>query len=326
MSPAPLVSVVIPAFNSAGLIEQTLQSVQAQTFKNFEVIVVDDGSTDSTAATVQRFCSVDLRFILITQPHSDVSVARNTAIAHARGEFIAFLDADDIWLPEKLARQIELFREDPRANFTFTNFYMWNGHCDPSPWYPDNQPFPEGDMSHEISFSGSPGCAASMSTAMVRRELFHTIGLFDPELMMGEDWDLWLRLAERGLCVRGTREPLARYRRWSGSKSNQKLKTVEANVRVLEKNFRTTRRPGLRPLYKRSLAIARLKLELARARQLIETRPDAVPAAIWRAWRLYPRQLKWLMRFVLLSWPKILGGRMTERIVHRKLIQKFQKW
>ena len=95
------------------------------------------------------------------------------------------------------------------------------------------------------------------------------------------------------------------------------------DVRVLEKNLRTTQRPELRPLYKRSLAIARLKLELARARRLIETQPDAVPAAIWRAWRLHPRQLKWLMRFALLSWPKILGGRVTERIVHRKLIQKW---
>jgi glycosyltransferase involved in cell wall biosynthesis len=323
MTEPPSISVIIPAWNSAGVIEQTLQSVQAQTFKNFEVIVVNDGSTDNTAATVQRFCSVDSRFILITQPHSGVSVARNTAITHAHGEFIAFLDADDIWLPEKLARQIELFREDPRVNFTFTNFYMWNGHCDPSPWYRDDRPLPDGDMSHKLVFSVSHACGASMSTAMVRRKIFHTIGLFDPELTMGEDWDLWLRLAEHGLWVRGTHEPLVRYRRWSGSKSNQKLKMAEANVRVLEKNLHATQRPELRPLYERSLALARLKLELARARRLIETQPDAVPAAVWRAWRLYPLQLKWLIRFALLSWPKILGGRVTECIVHRKLIQKW---
>jgi glycosyltransferase involved in cell wall biosynthesis len=323
MPPTPLVSVVIPAFNAVGVIEQTLQSVQAQTFENFEVIIVDDGSTDNTAAIVQRFCSMDPRFVLMTQPHSGVSVARNMAIAHAHGEFIAFLDADDVWLPEKLARQIELFRDYPRVNFTFTNFYMWNGERDLSLWYRNDRPLPDGDMGHKIVFSVSRACAASMSTAMVRREIFYTIGLFDPDLMIGEDWDLWLRLAEHGLWVRGTREPLARYRRWSGCISNQKLKTVEANVRVLEKNLHATRRPGLRPLYERSLALMRVQLELACARLLIKTQPNAVPAAIWRAWRLNPRQLKWLMRFVLLIWPRILGGRATERIVHRKLIQKW---
>jgi glycosyltransferase involved in cell wall biosynthesis len=320
MSPASLVSIVVPAFNSAVVIEQTLQSIQAQTFKNFEVIVVDDGSTDNTVAVTRRICESDPRFVLVTQPHGGVSAARNTAIARARGKFIAFLDADDVWFPEKLARQMELFRTEPRMNFAYSNFYFWDGVHDKGIYYKASHSMPDGDAAAELVFAN---VYAGICTVVVRRELLAGDLCFDETLTTGcEDWDLWLRMAECGLGARGIREPLARYRRWAGNMSNRRLKMAEGDVRVLEKNLRTTRRPELRPLYKRSLAIARSKLELVRARQFIETQPDAMPAAVRRTWRLHPRQFKWLMRFVLLTWPKPLGGRVTERIVHRKLIQE----
>jgi hypothetical protein len=130
-------------------------------------------------------------------------------------------------------------------------------------------------------------------------------------------------MAEHGLWVRGTREPLARYRRWSGNKSSQKLTMADSNVRVLKKNLRATQRPDLRPLYERSFAFARGRLELVRARQLLDSQPEAVPAAIWHAWRQHPRRLKWLMWFALVAWPKFLGGAASARVIHRKLIQKF---
>jgi glycosyltransferase involved in cell wall biosynthesis len=318
-----LVSVIIPVWNRAALLPETLRSLQAQTHRRFEAIIVDDGSTDDTAAVARQFCENDARFVLLQQPHGGASAARNTAIERARGEWIAFLDSDDVWLPEKLARQLALFREDPRVNFTYTNFYIWDGQRDLSLWYRAGQPLPEGDMGHKIVFNVSYACAASMSTAMVRREIFHTIGHFDPELAIGEDWDLWLRLAECGLWVRGTREPLARYRRWPLNATNQRLTMAEANVRVLEKNLRATQHPELRPLYRRSLGLARAKVEFSRTRRMIDSSPDKIPAAVWRAWRLYPRRLKWLMWFALVSWPNLLGGRAMARIVHRKLIQKF---
>jgi hypothetical protein len=101
------------------------------------------------------------------------------------------------------------------------------------------------------------------------------------------------------------------------------LRATEGDVRVLKKNLCATQRPDLRPLYERSFAFARGRLELARARQLLDSQPQAVPAAIWRAWRLCPRRLKWLMWFALVAWPKFLGGAASARIVHRKLIQKY---
>ena len=323
MSEPPLISVIIPAFNAASVIGETLESVRHQTFENFEVIMVDDGSTDDTSAIAQKFCVSDPRFSLIRQANCGVSAARNRAIRQARGEWIAFLDADDVWMPQKLERQMDLGRQNPRANLLFTNFYMWDDPHDLHIWLKDDHPLPEGDVSRKLVFSISHACDGSMSTAMVRREMFSSSGFFDPDIAICEDWDLLLRMADHGLRVRGTREPLARYRRWPGNVTSQKLKMAEAQVRVLQKNLRTTQRPELRPLYQRSLNLARSRLELVRARQMLDTSPEKTPAAIWRAWRLSPRQIKWLMRYFLVAWPKFLGGRATERIVHRKLMQKF---
>ena len=323
MPKTPAVSVVIPAFNAAIVVRETLDSVCAQTFRDFEVIVVDDGSTDDTAVVVRKFCATDARFRFLQQTRGGASAARNAAIKQARGGWIAFLDADDVWLPQKLARQMELSRKDPRANFLFTNFYMWDGKDDLSVWFRDDRPLPEGDVSRKLVFNVSHSGAVTMSTVMMRREMLHTEGPFDLEMVNAEDWDLLLRMAERGLCVRGTREPLARYRRWSGNKSGRKLEMAKGDVAVLKKNLHATRRPDLRPLYERSLAHARGRLELARARQLLDSQPEAVPRAIWQAWRQQPRRLKWLMWFALAAWPDFLGGAAGARIVHRKLIQKF---
>jgi len=318
-----LVSVIIPVWNRAALLPETLRSLQAQTRRRFEAIIVDDGSTDDTAAVARRFCENDARFVLVQQPHGGASAARNTAIERARGEWIAFLDSDDVWLPEKLARQLALFREDLRVNFTYTNFYMWDGRRNLFLWHREDRPLPEGDVSRKIVFDVSQACAASMSTAMVRRDLFHTVGLFDPDLALSEDWDLWLRAVEHGLWVRGTREPLVRYRLWQGNASNQRLKMAEANVRVLEKNLHATHHPELRPLYRRSLKALLIAREKVRAVWRVESEPAAVPTAVWHLWRHEPRW-KWLRWYLRLVWPKCLGGNLTRRAIHRKILTQWR--
>jgi glycosyltransferase involved in cell wall biosynthesis len=319
MSEIPLVSVIIPVWNGAACLPETLRALQAQTYGCFEALIVDDGSTDETAARAQKFCETDARFSLIRQANSGVSAARNAAIARARGEWIAFLDADDVWLPRKLECQMELSRQDSRANFLFTNYYFWDGQRDLGVHYRPRRPLPDGDPLRALAASNVFG----ISTVMVRRELLTPDFLFDPRLPTGEDWDFYLHLAGRGLRARGTRTPLVRYRRWPGNISAQKLKMAEGDVPMLEKNLRSTQRPELRPILQRSLNFARAKLELAHARQMLDNAPEEIPAAIWRAWRLQPRRLKWLMWFSLAAWPKFLGGRATAGIVHLKLIQKF---
>jgi teichuronic acid biosynthesis glycosyltransferase TuaG len=319
MNTKPLISVIIPAFNAAAFIAETLQSVQAQTFTDFEVIIVDDGSTDETAAIARRFCGVDSRFFLIQQANLGVSAARNAGILQARGEWLAFLDADDVWLPEKLGRQMALFRADPGANFLFTNHFFWDGQRDLSVCYRENRPLPEGDTARRLVDCNVYG----VCSIVVQRALFDRAGIFDSALDSCEDWDMWLRLSEHGIRARGIREPLVRYRRWPGSLSHQKMKMAQCDVLVLGKNLAATRRAELRPAYRCSLNFARAKLELARARRLLDATPDEVPAAIWRAWRFYPRRLKWLLWFVLAAWPKFFGGRTTVALVHRILIRKW---
>ena len=318
----PLVSVVVPVWNGAVFLLEALRSVQAQTHKKFEAIIVDDGSTDETATVARGFCETDSRFVFLRQPHAGVSAARNAALAGARGQYVAFLDADDVWLPQKLEHQLALFAGDPRVNAVFANFYVWDGARDLRVWHHPNKSFPAGDVARRLIFSIGLVCP-TMSAAVFRRELLRDVEFFDSELAIGEDWDLLLRMAECGLWARITREPLARYRRWDGNTTNQKLKMAEANVAIVEKNSRRSQRPELRPVYERSFARARARLELARARQFVESQPAAVPAAIWRAWRLQPREFQWLLRLALVKWPKFLGGGVTARLVHRKLIQKF---
>lgn len=316
---APLVSVVVPAFNAAAVIGETFDSVRRQTFRNFEVVIVDDGSTDNTAAVAQKFCGLDARFVLLQQPNGGISAARNTAIARARGKWISFLDADDIWFPEKLVRQIELSKADPRANFLFANLHFWDGQKDLHLLYEDDVPLPEGDILRQLISD----CRFLPSAIMVPRETLLAAGGFDTgKLRISEDWDMWLRLAERGLWARGIREPLGRYRRWPGSFSMNRLHLVETNVRVLEKHLASSQREDLRPLYRRSLAWAKASREIARVRAQAEKNPSVLPAAVWRAWR-HQRRLKWLKWYCQLVWPGWLGGRIVRRSVHRKI---FQRW
>lgn len=315
----PLVSVIIPVWNGGALLPETLRSLEAQTCRDFEALIVNDGSTDGTAEIARQFCDADPRFQLLNRAHTGLSATRNAGMAAARGEFIAFLDADDLWLPEKLARQMELFRADPRVNFSYTNFYFWDGHRDLEVYYRDTRPLPDGDAARRLVFNNIYG----MSSVVVRRELLKKSGDFDPAFLGCEDWDLWLRMTEHGLWARGTGEPLMRYRRWPGNMTNNKKSIIAGGILALEKNLQATRRPELRPYYRRSLDHTRARLELTHAREAIATAPEKVPAALWRAWRLRPGRLKWLMWFLLAVWPGFLGGRSTRKIVHRKLIEKF---
>jgi glycosyltransferase involved in cell wall biosynthesis len=317
---APLVSVVIPAFNAIRTLGDCLKSIQSQTFKDFEAVIIDDGSTDETVAIARDFCAKDSRFKLIAQANEGCSVARNSGIARSQSEWIAFQDADDFWFPEKLARQIELTQTDPRANFIFTNLLFWDGERDLHPAYPPDKPLPEGDTIRRLIFAD----LYATNTVLVRRETLSQVGPFDPKLRLSQDWDLWLRIGEQGLRARGVREPMARYRRWPGNNTAKRSEVAEANVRMLEKNLALTRRDDLRKLYRRSIASARVVRELVHAYPLIEKNPGAMADATLRAWKIEPR-LKWLRWYLLLKWPAILGGKATRRMIQRKFTEKCRR-
>lgn len=313
----PLVSIIVPAFNAAATIAQSLETIRNQTFKNFETIIVDDGSTDSTAQIARNVCDGDSRFILIQQKNSGVSAARNTALERALGKFIAFLDADDLWLPEKLERQVELLASNPTVNFTYTNFYVWDGNRDLAIYYSPKK-MPNGDVSAEIFRT----TLFLPSTVLLKRELLGDCR-FDPQFCGGEDWDLWMQLVERGLFAGGIAEPLARYRRWEGNATAKKIKMTESAVRVFEKNLRLTKRDDLRPSYQRTLNLMRGRLEILNALHDADSSPAKTAKALWRAWRLFPRRFQWLLCSILLKWPEMLGGGLFRKNMHRKLMGKF---
>jgi glycosyltransferase involved in cell wall biosynthesis len=183
----PHVSVVIPVFNAAALVASALRSVFAQTFADFEVILVDDGSEDREAldAALAEFSG---RVRQIRQPNGGPAMARNTGIAAATGELVAFLDADDEWLPEKLARQVEYFGRYPQTGLLHTAVVHGTRHggaCDGPP----RSAFCE--LYHTDFFINT-------LTVMMPRRVLEEVGGFDERREIHvEDWDLWLRTAAR---------------------------------------------------------------------------------------------------------------------------------
>lgn len=212
MSDKPLVSVVIPAYDAERFIGATLDSVLEQSYENFEVIVVDDGSTDSTVGLVRAYARRDARVRLLEQSHSGVARARNRGILDSRGRYIAPLDADDLWFRDKLTKQVTLFE---RSCDEVGLVYCWSAHIDT-----------EGRLTphwcaHEVEAEALVALilcnfVGNASAAMMRRDCLEQVGGYDTRLRAQNaeavaDWDLYLRLAER-FEFRVVREILMGYR------------------------------------------------------------------------------------------------------------------
>jgi len=155
----------------------------------------------------------------------------------------------------------------------------------------------------------------------VKRGALAAAGPFDPNLRLSQDWDLWLRIGEKRFNARGVREPMARYRRWSGNNTSSRLAVADANIRMLEKNLALTRRMDYRKLYRQSIASACAVRELVRPYAAGESSPPALAAAALRAWKCEPR-LKWLRWYLQFVWPALLGGNAMRQSVHRKFVRK----
>jgi glycosyltransferase involved in cell wall biosynthesis len=216
-----LVSVIIPAFNAAEHIRQTLNSVVAQTYREIEVIVVDDGSSDATTAIVEEFVTSDARFQLIRQSNAGVGAARNAAIRKARGKYIAPLDADDLWFPKKLEKQVACIEQSDNETGLV---YCWSTHIDRQGEFVCNgySQTVEGRLRHALVLHN---VLENASVPLFRATVVEKVGLYLTRAEQGgaqgcEDWDLYLRIAESfSICV--VPEYLAAYRQTSSSMSIQ---------------------------------------------------------------------------------------------------------
>ena len=189
----PKFSVVVPLYNKCHYIARAIQSVLDQTYDNFELIVVDDGSTDGSAEIVKRFG--DSRIRMLEQANSGASGARNSGIKCSRGEWIAFLDADDIWMPENLSSHVEILKQHPEINWSAGSFVRrYPGGRVEYPVMPASLAERIDDGVFRNALSLISNALICTCTVVIRKEVFSTIGYFDPEFETAEDLDMWMRL------------------------------------------------------------------------------------------------------------------------------------
>jgi glycosyltransferase involved in cell wall biosynthesis len=226
----PTVSVIIPTYNRALLIGKAIKSVLNQTYHDFEIIVIDDGSTDNTEETVKSFNNFKIRYIF----HSDnrgVSAARNTGIRASRGKYIALLDSDDEWLPEKLDEQIKVFKSEfAEVGVVYSNV-LYIDESGKNMNKLSNPKKVEGYIYEDLLGGNYVGTS---STLLIKKECFDRVGLFDDLLKAENDWDMWIRIAKyyRFALIK---IPLVKYRFHSNRISNNpELKIIMAS-RILVK-------------------------------------------------------------------------------------------
>lgn len=244
----PQVSVVIPTFNYGHLVCDAVDSVLAQAYRNIEVIVVDDGSTDDTR---ERLAKYGERIRYHYQPNAGLSAARNTGISLAKGDLIALLDSDDAFHPKKLLCQVEYLKARPEIGLVATNSFsdepcVWHDHA-------------SADISvHTSTLELEDVVVKSRfvpSSVLIRRECFEKAGLFEAELRSVEDRDMWIRIAAQFRITLITL-PLTWYRQTPGSMSRNASRMEQCEREVLEKAFRSPALSQRRFLRRRALSIA----------------------------------------------------------------------
>ncbi|MFV1987405.1 MAG: glycosyltransferase [Gemmatimonadota bacterium] len=224
------VSVVIPARNAAATIGATLDSIRAQTFDRWEVVVVDDGSTDDTASIVEEVVSADPRFRLLSQPPIGVSAARNRAIEAARFPWLLFLDADDTVAPGLLEAATDRVAADVRLDLV---------HVGWATRFPDGAVHVQAPPAagEDLFTRAVHSCPFPIHTAIVRRDLVREVGSFDTTLKTSEDWDLWIRCGRAGAQVAYVDEVLSLYCMREGSASTEPKVVLDDGLRVVGRVF-----------------------------------------------------------------------------------------
>lgn len=295
----PKVSVIIPAYNAEKFIGATLDSVIAQSFPDWEAVVVDDGSTDGTAAIVKDYAGRDSRIRYIHQENASQAMARNKGIENSTGEFIAFLDADDLWLPGKLAAQLPMF-DDPSIGLAYTE--VGSVDVEGNPIHQPPPPFRRGKVLEQLIHNNFIGC----SSVMLRRSCLEDHQLrFRAGRKGVEDWDLWLRLAQR--CEFDfINKPLVRYRKYDESISQNRdlmIKSIFTTFDDLKNSLAESPESGkLNNLIDKSLSkqlsrYAHWLLGNKRGREAVLTMNKALkqyPRSLSIYWSLIKLRLKYL--------------------------------
>ena len=226
----PTVSVITPAYNVELYVGEAIRSALAQTYTDFELIVVDDGSKDGTADVVRSMAREDTRVKLVQQANRGLAGARNSALRAARGEFFALLDSDDVWEPEFLAEQMAIMAARPEVDIVTGNGWYLGGakHGQLARPFPDPRPAPD-----LASIIGDEWSVFIMS--VVRRHVYTTIGPFDENMRSNEDYDFWLRAAGADFTFVRNDRPLGHYRIRTDSLSASDVRMIRGILHVYTK-------------------------------------------------------------------------------------------
>ena len=230
----PAISVIIPAYRAAAYIREALDSVLLQGFSNVEIIVINDGSPD-TEALEKALDPYRHRIVYLTQKNAGVSSARNAGIMAARGEWLAFLDADDVWMPNYLEAQLAFLRANPGVDMVFPNSVFFGDTAVAGRCTMDLAPV-EGEITFLKTLRGE--CTITYC-GLVRREIVLRAGLFDTTLRGSEDFNLWLRILRLGGRIAYHRTPLHRYRRHDASLTSNTLWMAERILESLRRSEQT---------------------------------------------------------------------------------------
>jgi glycosyltransferase involved in cell wall biosynthesis len=245
----PLVSVVIPAYNAENTIQETIHSVLNQTFKDWELIIIDDGSQDSTVKIIKEMKSSRIR--IFSYDNGGLALSRNRGVHHAQGEYISFLDADDLWTSDKLEAQLQALQENPEAAVA----YSWTDYIDQSSQFLHS--------GRHITINGNVyqhllvnNFLENGSNPLIRKQALNQVGGFDSSINSVADWDMWLRLAARYQFV-AVPLPQILYRVSARSMSAQIKNQERECLKFIEKAFKSApeslqhlKRKTLAELYK----------------------------------------------------------------------------
>jgi len=261
---SPSVSVIVPAYNTASLISEALNSVFVQSYRNFEVVVINDGSPD-TEALEQALKPHLERIVYVSQRNRGPAGARNSGIRQARGEFLAFLDSDDSWTPEYLASQIKLFEQNPSLDMVYSDAFYYPDSQSPGKTYMESCPS-RGPVTVEALVLEQ--CHVPISCTVARKQTILDAGLFDEALPRCDDYDMWLRVACHGAKISYQQKPLGWVRPGRpGSLGQSEIKMHEAGLEILIKLEKSLAlQPTVRAAVTKALARERALIELESAK------------------------------------------------------------
>jgi glycosyltransferase involved in cell wall biosynthesis len=258
----PKVSINLCCYNSEQYLQETLDSIVNQTYKNWELIIINDGSSDSTESVVHEYIKQGYPIIYHYQENRGLGYSRNAALKYSQGKYLAFIDHDDIWLPEKLEKQVSILENYPEADFLYSRYFVAKGH---RKMLASKRQQPQGYV-FERFLCHYP---VAILTVMIRKESVDRLNiLFDNNLSLAEDYDFFLRLLYNSKVIY-QKEPLAIYRVHSGMNSLKYMENWTSEIEYVFKKFGKIF-SNFEDNYSSALKRCRLELEYSRAKMCMK--------------------------------------------------------